>query len=118
MKNKTEIWNSFIGKKILFIYTNNEAVGTLVVTGCDPDIGICLNLPNEIEPILIILGPSAPNYGNSTPKVDRQMRAILDMAFDMLRSGYFSEVIFDSEVNRICGEEDDYYNDISCPYSM
>ena len=118
MKTKNEIWNSFIGKKILFIYPNNEAIGTLVVTGCDPDIGICLNLPNEVEPVFIILGPSAPNYGYSTPTIDRRIKEVLDMTFDMIRSGYFSEKVFDSEVNRISGEEDSYSDSISCPYSM
>ncbi len=118
MKTKNEIWNSFIGKKILLIYSNNEAIGTLLVTGCDPDIGICLNLPNEVEPVFIILGPSAPNYGYSTPVVDREVRTILDMTFDMIRSGYFSEKVFDSEVNRISGEEGVYYSDLSCPYSV
>ena len=117
MKTKNEIWNSFIGKKILFIYPNNEAIGTLLVTGCDPDIGICLNLPNEVEPVFIILGPSAPNYGYSTPVVDREVRTILDMTFDMIRSGYFSSELFDSTVNEIAGNGD-FARDISCPYSM
>ena len=118
MKTKNEFWNSFIGKKILFIYPNNKAVGTLVVTGCDPDIGICLNLPNEVEPRLIILGPSAPNYGYSTPKIDREVKEVLDITFDMIRSGYYSDDLFDSEVDRICGEDDNYSSEISCPYSM
>ena len=117
MKSKNEIWNSFIGKKILLI-TNRGNVGTLVVTGCDPDIGICLNQPNEAEPDVIILGPAAPNYGYSTPKVDRDVRLVLDMTFDMIRSGYYSSDLFDLEVNRICGEEAIYSSDISCPYSM
>ena len=83
-------WNSFIGKKILMIY--KYRVKTLIITGCDPDIGICLNKVGDPCPEVIYLGPSAPNYSRYDGELsDEGRKEYLKDIFKCLQSGYYSE---------------------------
>ena len=117
MKTKNEIWNSFIGKKILLINPYAESVEVAVVTGCDPDIGICLNAVGEAEPHTICLGTKAPNCDLNYMSAQKMNESLEDW-FKMIRSGYFSYPYMKSmEVERYRFSNEGN-SDLSCPYSM
>ena len=116
LKTKNEIWNSFIGKKILLINPDAESVEVAVVTGCDPDIGICLNAVGDPEPHTICLGTKAPGYEEYTDINDSDVEAVLNHWFNMIQSGYFSYPATDLFLNELLGDYEPGFP--SCPYSM
>ena len=114
------VWNSFIGKKILLINPNATSVEVAVITGCDPDIGICLNDIGEVDPHTIILGPSAPECGGWDKLITEKRKEYLYEMFKQIQSGYFSYPEFDKIMQK-------YYKksihtvsgaSVSWPYSM
>lgn len=118
MKTENEKWNKLIGKKILLITPNAESVEVAVITGCDPDIGICINYLDDPDPHTIILGPLAPNSPkNVTNEKLIKRKQYLVTIFKMLQSGYYSypadKVIYNNMFPDLRGS-----SDISCPYSM
>lgn len=113
MKTKNEIWNSFIDKKILLINPDAESVEVAVVTGCDPDIGICLNAVGDPVPHTICLGTLAPEYKKLDVE-DGVVEPILENWFKMIQSGYFSYPACELFLDQLLG--DDYEPVIpSCP---
>lgn len=118
MQTENEKWNKLIGKKILLITTNAKSVEVAVITGCDPDIGICINYLDNPNPHTIILGPLAPNR----PKIvnDKELtkrKQYLVTIFKMLQSGYYSYpadmVVYNNMFPGLKG-----CSKLSCPYSM
>ena len=116
MKTKNEIWNSFIGKKVLLINPDAESVDVAVVTGCDPDIGICLNAIGDPDPHTICLGKLAPGYKSFIDIDDAEVEKVLENWFKMIQSGYFSYPVMKGFLDTLLDEYEP--GDPPCPYSM
>lgn len=107
-------WNRLVGKKILFFDSDEEpCVCTCEITGCDPDIGICLNVLGDPDPSFISLGCLAPNLPDYWKDKKEEVDRDLTRMYNMLISGYFST--------------DEYFKDrdfystftmMACPYSL
>lgn len=100
---ENEKWNLFIGRKVLVIMPGAKSVQTAIVTGCDPDIGICLNDPGVIEPHTIMLGPLAPGY-HVEGESDDHRKDYLRKVFAMIQSGYYSVDTWDQIYQECYGE--------------
>ena len=114
----SEHWNSFIGKKILMVYEHRAK--TLIITGCDPDIGICLNKVGNPDPDVIYLGPSAPNYSHYDGELsDEGRKECLKDIFKCLQSGYYS-VFADEAIDfkHYGYHEELSLSAITCPFNI
>jgi hypothetical protein len=78
---------SLEGKKVIFIDSNGkETVG--IITGCNKDIGISIQEKENMENYLLcLLCPSAPNFGDSTEKENKEAQQLYKLIVKQLLMG-------------------------------
>jgi len=112
-----------IGKKVLIIHDvemknqNNNKVGTGVIVGCDPEIGICVAFPGmEKNPWCVLNGPSSPDFKYSILTQEQSLK-LNNFVLNQLKSGYISVPAIYTFMKNISRKSLNRFK-ITCPYSM
>lgn len=113
-------WSKLEGKKIIMLgcdILNPIEIG--VIVGCDPDIGICIADPDDLQnPWWICKGPLAPLVlGHYPDWWKEKRRKELKCVVKMLQSGYYSWWEDNNNELRIWGHFYSGTTPISCPFS-